>query len=236
MRHGPSRSQDLRRAEIWSDHSAPGVAHAKRGYHHGNLRQALVEAALRPDRGKGADRLHPVGGREAGRCDARGRLPPFRGARGSDRGSARQGYEIFADLMDYAFERASPRRWRPSRRRGAPISPLRASIPAITSRCSKAASGCTRTPELAAAPRRNRARCWNAAEALSEHIPPDKRPPPSMFSAHIWAMSHGVVELFARGAPATQLAVCARGPAGGRDRHLPARAGFDPTGRIRSLA
>ena len=39
-----------------------------------------------------------------------------------------------------------------------------------------------------------------AAEALSEHIPEGKRPPPSMFSAHIWAMSHGVVELFARGA------------------------------------
>jgi hypothetical protein len=25
-----------------------------------------------------------------------------------------------------------------------------------------------------------------------------------MFSAHIWAMSHGVVELFARGAPGRQ--------------------------------
>ena len=37
-----------------------------------------------------------------------------------------------------------------------------------------------------------------AANALSEHIPPDKRPPAQMFSAHIWAMSHGVVELFAR--------------------------------------
>ena len=40
-----------------------------------------------------------------------------------------------------------------------------------------------------------------AATALSANIAPEKRPPPAMFSAHIWAMSHGVVELFTRGPP-----------------------------------
>ena len=40
-----------------------------------------------------------------------------------------------------------------------------------------------------------------AAVELSRQIPPEKRPPPAMFSAHVWAMSHGVVELFARGSP-----------------------------------
>ncbi|MEL6585155.1 MAG: TetR/AcrR family transcriptional regulator, partial [Pseudomonadota bacterium] len=40
-----------------------------------------------------------------------------------------------------------------------------------------------------------------AAEELSQHIPEDRRPPSAMVSAHIWAMSHGVVELFARGNP-----------------------------------
>ena len=43
-----------------------------------------------------------------------------------------------------------------------------------------------------------------AAEELSQHIPVEKRPPPQMFSAHIWALSHGIVELFARGSPGTQ--------------------------------
>ena len=38
-----------------------------------------------------------------------------------------------------------------------------------------------------------------AARELSQHIPPEKRPPPAMFWAHIWALSHGVVELFQRG-------------------------------------
>ena len=40
-----------------------------------------------------------------------------------------------------------------------------------------------------------------SAEQLVRHLPPDTRPPASMVSQHIWAMSHGVVELFARGEP-----------------------------------
>jgi len=60
-----------------------------------------------------------------------------------------------------------------------------------------------RNPDLAAAAMRARAVLENAARDLSQHIPPEKRPPASMFSAHIWAMSHGVVELFARNSPGT---------------------------------
>jgi len=60
-----------------------------------------------------------------------------------------------------------------------------------------------RTPELAALSARARGVLEKAAEDLSQHIPPDKRPPASMFSAHIWALSHGVVELFARNSPGT---------------------------------
>jgi hypothetical protein len=61
-----------------------------------------------------------------------------------------------------------------------------------------------RTPELAEAAGRAKGILEQAARGLSERIPADRRPPASMFSAHIWAMSHGVVELFARGAPGTQ--------------------------------
>ena len=61
-----------------------------------------------------------------------------------------------------------------------------------------------RTPELATVAARARAVLETAASELSQHIPAEKRPPASMFSAHIWAMSHGVVELFARNSPGTQ--------------------------------
>ena len=61
-----------------------------------------------------------------------------------------------------------------------------------------------RDPALAAASKRALGVMEKAAEDLSQHIPADRRPPPQMFSAHIWAMSHGVVELFARGSPGTK--------------------------------
>jgi hypothetical protein len=61
-----------------------------------------------------------------------------------------------------------------------------------------------RTPELNDVATRALGVLETAAVALSQHIPAEKRPPPQMFSAHIWAMSHGVVELFARGSPGTK--------------------------------
>ena len=56
-------------------------------------------------------------------------------------------------------------------------------------------------PDLARSAERARHVFTRSAEALSQHIPAGKRPPASMFSAHIWALSHGVVELYTRGAP-----------------------------------
>ncbi|MFT5062094.1 MAG: hypothetical protein ACI9AX_002427, partial [Polaromonas sp.] len=56
-------------------------------------------------------------------------------------------------------------------------------------------------PSLAAAANKSADILEKAARELSKQLPPDKRPPAAMFSAHIWAMSHGVVELYARGAP-----------------------------------
>lgn len=58
-----------------------------------------------------------------------------------------------------------------------------------------------RTPELSRAAARSEAVLARAAAALSDHLPEGRRPPPSMVSAHVRAMSHGVVELFARGRP-----------------------------------
>ena len=38
-----------------------------------------------------------------------------------------------------------------------------------------------------------------AAEAFCARLPPEKRPPALMMSLHIWALSHGIASLFARG-------------------------------------
>jgi len=56
-------------------------------------------------------------------------------------------------------------------------------------------------PDLARAAERAMAVLGGAAERLTQHLPADRRPPASMVAHHIWALSHGVVELFGRGRP-----------------------------------
>ena len=44
-------------------------------------------------------------------------------------------------------------------------------------------------------------RTLEKAERLAQHLPADRRPPAAMVANHVWALSHGVVELFGRGRP-----------------------------------
>jgi hypothetical protein len=55
--------------------------------------------------------------------------------------------------------------------------------------------------ELARAADRAMSVLVRSAERLAAHLPADRRPPASMVANHIWALSHGGVELFGRGRP-----------------------------------
>ena len=173
----------------------------KRGYHHGNLRQALVEAALKLVEEKGpAGFTLSEAAREAGVTPA----AVYRHFEGRDdliAEAARQGYEIFADLMDYAFQSGQPSALASFEATGRAYLAFARKYPGHYVAMFESGISVNRTPELAQVAARASAVLEKAAAALSEHIPPEKRPPAAMFSAHIWAMSHGVVELFARGAP-----------------------------------
>src|SRR5690606_5013150 len=59
-------------------------------------------------------------------------------------------------------------------------------------------------PDLAQAADRALGVLRRAAERLAAHLPADRRPPAGMVANHIWALSHGVVELFARGGPGSR--------------------------------
>lgn len=63
--------------------------------------------------------------------------------------------------------------------------------------------------ELAAAAQRAEEVLIRAAEQLFARLPANKRPPAAMVANHIWAMSHGVVELFGRGKPGARSPVSA---------------------------
>lgn len=176
----------------------------KRGYHHGNLRQALVDAALSLIEKKG-----PTGFTLSEAAKQAGVTPAavYRHFEGRDdliAEAALQGYEIFADLMEYAFDTGQPSALASFEATGRAYLAFARRHPGHYVAMFESGISINRTPELAQAAGRAFSVLERAADALSEHIPPEKRPPPQMFSAHIWAMSHGVVELFARGAPGTR--------------------------------
>ncbi len=176
----------------------------KRGYHHGNLRQALVEAALDLIEVKG-----PAGFTLSEAAKQAGVTPAavYRHFAGRDdliAEAARQGYVIFADLMEHAFNEGQPSALASFEATGRAYLAFARKFPGHYIAMFESGISVNRTPELATVAARARAGFERAAQALSHHIPPEKRPPPAMFSAHIWALSHGVVELFARNSPGSQ--------------------------------
>lgn len=173
----------------------------KRGYHHGNLREALVEAclALIAEKGPTGFTLSEAA-REAGVTPA----AVYRHFEGRDdliAEAALQGYEMFADLLAYAYNKGQPSALAAFEATGRAYLAFARKYPGHYVAMFESGISINRTAELANAARRAMGVLEQAAEDLSRNIPPDRRPPPQMFSAHIWALSHGVVELFARGNP-----------------------------------
>ena len=176
----------------------------KRGYHHGNLRQALVDAALKMIEEKG-----PTGFTLSEAAKTAGVTPAavyrhFEGREDLIAEAARQGYQVFADLMDYAYAKGQPSALASFEATGRAYLAFARKYPGHYVAMFESGISINRTPELAILANRALGVLERAAVELSQHIPPDKRPPAQMVSAHIWAMCHGVVELFARGSPGTK--------------------------------
>lgn len=174
---------------------------SKRGYHHGNLRQALVEAALELITEKGPQGFTlSEAAKEAGVTPA----AVYRHFAGRDEliaEGARQGYEVFAALMEFAYNDGKPSALQAFEATGRAYLAFARKYPGHYQAMFESGLSLNAHPELAAVAAKARAVLEKAAIRLSEQLPVDKRPPASMFSAHIWALSHGVVELFARGSP-----------------------------------
>ena len=173
----------------------------KRGYHHGNLRQALVDAALQLIEVRG-----PTGFTLSEAAKQAGVTPAavYRHFEGRDEliaEAALQGYEIFGDLMEYAYQSGQPSALKAFEATGRAYLAFARKYPGHYIAMFESGVQVNRTAALALVANRANGVLEKAATDLSQHIPAHKRPPPSMFSAHIWAMSHGVVELFARNSP-----------------------------------
>ena len=173
----------------------------KQGYHHGNLRQALVEAALSL-----ITRHGPTGFTLSEAAKAADVTPAavYRQFAGRDEllaEVARQGYDIFAALMEFAYNGGAPSALAAFEATGRAYLAFARKYPGHYMAMFESGLNLNAHPDLAMVAQKARSVLETAAEQLSQHMPQGKRPPSSMFSAHIWAMSHGVVELFMRGAP-----------------------------------
>ena len=149
----------------------------KRGYHHGNLRQALVEAALAliAERGPQGFSLS-----EAAKQADVTPAAVYRHFAGRDEllaEVARQGYEIFAALMEYAFDEGKPTALAAFEATGRAYLAFARKYPGHYVAMFESGLSPQAWPELAPVAAKARDVLERAAAGLSGHLPPDRRPP-----------------------------------------------------------
>jgi AcrR family transcriptional regulator len=177
-----------------------GGAGRKR-YHHGNLREALVEAALSLIEEKGPFGFTMA---EAARLAGVSAAAPYRHFSGREElieEVARRGFEMFADRLERAFGEGRPSALSGFFAGGRAYLDFARENPAYYIAMFESGVVIAGDPALARAADRAMSALVRAAERLSAHLPPGRRPPATMVANHIWALSHGVVELFSRGKP-----------------------------------
>ncbi len=170
-------------------------------YHHGNLRQALVDATIELITERGPQGFTLA---EAARTAGVSAAAPYRHFKGRDElicEVARQGYILFGDLLEHAYDGGKPTPLSAFSKVGRAYLAFAKRYPGHYIAMFESGVSLSGNSELARASERAMSVMTLAAESLMAHLPAAQRPPAVMVSHHIWAMSHGVVELFARGTP-----------------------------------
>ena len=170
-----------------------------RGYHHGNLKEALLRAALELIAQKG-----PAGFTfaEAARWAGVSPAAPYRHFRDRDEllaNVALRGFERFAIVLDKAWDDGRPQPFAALDRLGKAYLEFARAEPAYYSAMFEAGIPLATSAELRDAGERAIAVLRSASEMLCAQMPPQSRPPVLMVALHIWAMSHGIASLFGRG-------------------------------------
>jgi AcrR family transcriptional regulator len=171
----------------------------RRGYHHGNLAEALVQAALDL-----IAEFGPAGFSFAEVTRAVGVSPaaPYRHYRDLDAlmvDIARRGFERFAAELAEAWNEARPDPLTAFRNVGRAYLAFARREPAYYSAMFEARLPPDTSREFAQAADAAFLVLRRASEALIAEMPAGKRPPALMMSLHIWALSHGIASLFGRG-------------------------------------
>jgi AcrR family transcriptional regulator len=177
----------------WTRNARP---EGREGYHHGNLRQALIDAALALIAERG-----PVGFSLAELARAVGVSPaaPYRHFR--DRGAllaeiARQGFELFEAELVGAWDAGKPEAIRALIRCGRAYLAFARRQPALYAAMFESGLPPDTDPALLRASERAFAVLVGGAEAVVGAMPAPGRPPAGMVALHVWSMAHGIASLF----------------------------------------
>ena len=173
----------------------------RRGYHHGNLKEALIQAALDLIRAKG-----PVGFTFAEAARAAGVSPaaPYRHYRDRDAlvaDVAQRGFVLFGNVLQAAWDEGRPDPIRALDAVGKAYLAFARSKPAYYAAMFESGVPTSANPDLAAAADRAFEMLRRAVEAVVATMPPKDRPPVTMMALHIWSQAHGIASLFARADP-----------------------------------
>jgi AcrR family transcriptional regulator len=170
-----------------------------RSYHHGNLKEALVRAALELIAEKG-----PAGFTFADAARWAGVSPaaPYRHYRDRDAllaDVAQRGFEAFTAALEKAWNDGKPDVMAAFDRLGRAYLDFAKREPAYYSAMFEAGVPLDVDPHLREASDRAFAVLRGAAEKLVALLPAKGRPPALMVALHIWSMTHGIASLFGRG-------------------------------------
>src|SRR5690606_24439099 len=172
----------------------------ERGYHHGNLKEALVQAALDLIAKKGTGGFTFA---EAARSAGVSPAAPYRHFRDRDEllaSVAQRGFEQFEGALSAAWDDGRPDIANAFDRLGKAYLRFARDEPASYSAMFESGLSATAFPALAQAGDRAFAVIRTAAERLSALTPPGvPRPTAMMMALHIWSLDHGIASLFARG-------------------------------------
>ena len=170
------------------------------GYHHGNLKEALMQAALDLIAQKG-----PAGFTFAEAARSAGVSPaaPYRHFRDRDEllaSIAQQGFELFEKQLSAAWDDGRPDTFAAFSRVGKAYLAFAREHPAYYSAMFESGVPVQDNPALLIASERAFAIIRAASERLIALAPPNvPRPPAMMMALHIWSLSHGIASLFGRG-------------------------------------
>jgi AcrR family transcriptional regulator len=170
-----------------------------RGYHHGNLKETLIRAALDLIARKGPSGFTFA---EAARFAGVSPAAPYRHFRDRDElmaNVALRGFTLFEAALTRAWNDGQPNAFAAFERMGRAYLEFARTEPAYYSAMFEAGVPLDVNPELREVGERAFAAIRVAAERLVMQVPAAKRPPALMVALHVWALAHGIASLFGRG-------------------------------------